>query len=254
MVAWSAAEFSKRAKISDAVLIATGVSVLAVLGIVTRIQVNYWRNTDTLFEHAAAVTNGNYVANGALGAAYAREGRLDDAVIELKKSLEFNGFNYSAEHILGVVLLRKGQADEAIEHFRKAVAIDTESPEAHNTLGAALLDSGRVEEAVPYFFRVLEIDPNYYLASANLGYAYDRSGRPDDAMAWYQKALGLTQCNSKPYDCAIAAQLNFKIGDLAVRSGQLTEASGHFREALRLRPDYPEAQQSLATTLSRLSR
>ncbi|HWX43171.1 MAG TPA: tetratricopeptide repeat protein [Blastocatellia bacterium] len=253
-IAWSAAEWSKASTQKRSVLIVIGVSALTALALVTRVQVNYWKSTVALFDHAAAVTNGNYLAYGVLGAAYAKEGRLDDAVVNLEKSLEYDRLNYNAEHILGIVLLQKGQTGEAIDHFRRAVEIDPNALDGYNILGAALLDSDRVQEAVPCFLKVLEIDPNHPLACANLGFAFDREGKLDDAMAWYKKALGLTACNSRPDDCLFAAQLNYRIGDIAVRKGLLSQAAEFFREALRIRPGYPEAQQSLARITNERSR
>jgi len=77
-------------------------------------QVSLWRNSETLFRRALAVTEGNQIAH----------------------------------NNLGLPLLESGRIDEAIFHFRKALAIRADYPEAHQNLGAALLKGGNPSEAI----------------------------------------------------------------------------------------------------------
>ena len=67
-------------------------------------QVQHWRNSESLFEHALAVTGGNYVAHNNLGTAL--------------------------EEI-------PGRLPEAIAHYQSALRINPNSAEAHNNLGNA---------------------------------------------------------------------------------------------------------------------
>ena len=55
---------------------ALALAALAALGVATFRQVRTWRDTETLFEHALRVTEGNAVAHVNLGLAVARAGRL----------------------------------------------------------------------------------------------------------------------------------------------------------------------------------
>ena len=59
---------------------AAGALVLGALALQTFIQVSHWKNTETLFRHALAVTQDNGMAHTALANGLFREGRLDEAV------------------------------------------------------------------------------------------------------------------------------------------------------------------------------
>ena len=54
--------------------------VAFVLLCVTELQITYWENTLTLFNHALDVTRDNYVAHGYVGTELAAEGKPDDAI------------------------------------------------------------------------------------------------------------------------------------------------------------------------------
>src|SRR4051812_27485002 len=68
-------------------------SVLAILicGLMltlTRLQLQHWRNSLTLFEHALAVTPENDVTDGMLGGALNNAGRTDEALVYFGKALK----------------------------------------------------------------------------------------------------------------------------------------------------------------------
>ncbi len=51
-------------------------AVVAVCAALSRVQVGYWRDSETLFRHALDVTRGNWVAHNNLGNALAQSGRV----------------------------------------------------------------------------------------------------------------------------------------------------------------------------------
>jgi hypothetical protein len=55
-------------------------TLLLALALLTRAQAATWKNSVSLFEHALAVTEGNYLAHLDLGTALSREGRRDEAL------------------------------------------------------------------------------------------------------------------------------------------------------------------------------
>lgn len=59
MVAWAFSDLAARRKYTQAVLIAVTVIAISAMGLSTFFQLGYWKNTTTLFSHAAEVT-GNY--------------------------------------------------------------------------------------------------------------------------------------------------------------------------------------------------
>jgi hypothetical protein len=107
---------------------------LVMLGIGAFVQAGYWRDSETLFRHALAVTDNNAVAHNNLGTA----------------------------------LLRRGLQSEAGEHFAEAVRIDPSFADAHSNLGVALGRQGRIDEAILEFQRALDLEPDHPDARRNL--------------------------------------------------------------------------------------
>lgn len=238
-IVWYCAErFGRRASSVKGLAIGAG-CILLVLAFATRIQTGYWQNSFSLFARALAVTDHNYVADNNLGELLAQQGKLDEAEAHFNASLDVNPRFPLARHNMGMLLVQKGKLDEAITEFTKAVEIKPTFTDAYNKLGAALANQGRLDEAAASFSRALEINPNYASARANLGAVYEQQGRTEDAAAAYLAAL------QSMSDKTMGAQLHFKLGKLAAKSGDSRGAVQHYREALMLRPDFGPAQQAL---------
>jgi tetratricopeptide (TPR) repeat protein len=109
-------------------------AALVPLGIIAFVQAGYWRDSETLFRHALAVTGDNAVAHSNLGTA----------------------------------LLRRGLVAEAEGHFTEAVRINPHFAEARSNLGVALGRQGRIDEAILEWQRALELQPDYPDARRNL--------------------------------------------------------------------------------------
>ncbi|HYV17450.1 MAG TPA: tetratricopeptide repeat protein [Verrucomicrobiae bacterium] len=120
-----------------AFLASLATAVVVLLGIGAFVQTGHWRDSETLFRHALAVTD-------------------DNAVAHLN---------------LGTALLRRHQLAEAEEHFTEAVRINPAFAEAHSNLGVALGRQGRTDEAILEFRRALELQPDYPDARRNLDLA-----------------------------------------------------------------------------------
>jgi len=236
---WAAFDWAKLRPLRGKLLAVSSTSVLIVLTFTTRIQSSYWQNSMTLFQHALAVTEKNYVAENNLGELLAQQGRSNEAAAHFSSALDMNPRFAHARHNMGMMLVQRGKLDEAIDEFSKAVEIDPRLVDAYNKLGAALASKGRLDEAATNFSKALEIDPAYASAHANLGSIYEQQGKTDDAIESFANALRFMADNT------MSAQTHFRLGKLLTRTGKRNEAQEHYREALRLKPDYPQAQQAL---------
>ena len=106
------------------------------------LQTSYWRDSETLFTHALAVTSNNDVALNNLGIIFLDKGQLDDAISKLQAAIDLRPENAPAHDNLAKALLKKGQVAEAMVHYRKFLELEPANVEARNTLGTAL-DSTR---------------------------------------------------------------------------------------------------------------
>ena len=80
---WMAGEFIKSKLFLRTLAVAAGVAMLAT----TSVQLSYWKNTWTLFDHAEKVTPQNYLAITMLGSLLAREHKYDAAIARYQEAL-----------------------------------------------------------------------------------------------------------------------------------------------------------------------
>ncbi len=134
--------------------------VLAALLICTRIQVSYWRNSVSLFEHALAVTKNNYTMHNALAFALGSRGRLDDAIKHYRQVLSLIPNSAETHFRLADMLRLQGELDAAVGHYLRAIQYKPDYAKAHSDLAYALRTQGNLNEAVIHFRLALEIKPN----------------------------------------------------------------------------------------------
>ena len=120
------------------------------------LQTSYWRDSETLFTHALAVTSNNDVALNNLGIIFLDKGQLNDAISKLQAAIDLRPENAPAHDNLAKALLKKGQVAEAMVHYRKFLELEPANVEARNTLGTALIQQGHVREAIDLWQESLE--------------------------------------------------------------------------------------------------
>jgi Flp pilus assembly protein TadD len=117
------------------------------------------------------------------------QGRVDEAIPQLREALRIDPAHAEAHSNLGVALARRGQTAEAIEHYRESLRLDPRQMQAYSNLGNALLSQGRTSEAIAQFETALSLDPTDPQARTNLAGAFVREGRVEDAIVEYERVL-----------------------------------------------------------------
>lgn len=140
------------------ILQVAAVLMIAVSALLTRNQLSYWRNSETLFRHALSVTKDNYIAHINLGAALANQGNLDEALTQYEAALKIRP---SAElhYKLGKALLSAKQPKQAQDHLTKATELKPDFAEAYFELAMALAEQNRFEEGVSFLQKALSLKP-----------------------------------------------------------------------------------------------
>src|SRR6185503_19035412 len=107
---------------------------LAGLAVLTARQIDTWRDSRTLFEHALAVTEHNYQAATFLGRVERRRGELEAARAHLEQALEDNKFHVAAMLELGLTLEELGDLPGARRTLKRTLRNDPTNTTAQRAL------------------------------------------------------------------------------------------------------------------------
>ena len=190
-VTWAVTDFTRTWRFQRMALGLATVIVVGALSWRCCLQASYWRDSETLFTHALAVTRNNDVAMNNLGIIFLEKGQLDDAISNLQAAIDVRPENAPAHDNLAKALLRKGQVVEAMVHYRKFLEIEPENVEARNTLGTALIQQGRVREAIDQWQDALAIQPENGNAASNLAWVFATC--PEDSIRDGRHAVELAE-------------------------------------------------------------
>jgi len=130
MVAWGVPSLLPKERFARAALGVAGAVVIVAFSFVTRVQVGYWQNTETLFRRAFAVTDDNRAAHYNLGWYFAREHRPDEAVEHYRRAIEISPEHFPSHHNLALLLIEEGRVEEAVEPTCAALRLADPSDEA----------------------------------------------------------------------------------------------------------------------------
>jgi tetratricopeptide (TPR) repeat protein len=237
LMVWFAFESIK----SRALLQSASVMVAVVLITMTSMQLDYWKNTRTLFEHTAKVTPDNYMAVTILGSLLAKEGKLVEAMEYYQTALRYQPAFPEAHFFLGNALDEQGKLDEAIAEYQKALWFRPTQEQTHIFMGIALAKQKKYDEAIAHYTAALKLNPDSAVAQNNLARILHTQGRLDAAVEHYHAALAI--------DPNLALAHN-NFGILLLQKGNLTEGAAQLREAMRLNPTNSETRLNLAFALN----
>ena len=191
IVAWSGQELTQWWRSTVAIRAGLAAAVIVPCALLTRRQISYWHDGESLFRHAIAATEDNYVAHLSLGLALVSQGRFDEAISHYREALRLRPDFTRVPGHLAVALANQGKLDEALIQFQEAARREPGAAPAHYNLGSALFKKGRLDEAINQFREALRLNPDYPEAHCNLGAALGTQGRLDEAITHLQAALRL---------------------------------------------------------------
>jgi Flp pilus assembly protein TadD len=239
---WGAYELTRRWRYHEPALLVAGcMAIVLCLGL-TRQQLGYWQDSETLFRHALAVTENNYLAHHNLGFALDEKGQTDEAINQFQKAIRLKPDFAKAHNNLGFALDEKGQINEAINQYQETIRLAPNDAKAHYNLGNILGRNGQTDEAINQYQEAIRLNPDLAEAHNNLGNALGRKGQTDEAISQFQEAIRL-----KP-DYADAHN---NLGTALDGKGQIAGAINQYQETVRLKPDYAEAHNNLGVALNK---
>ncbi len=239
------------------------------------IQIPYWQNNETFFEHALKINSDSSFSHNNLGLVHAAHGRQVEAIHHYTEALRIEP-EFPVAHLnLANALLDQGKYQEAMQHYAEAIRIVPVYARAHTNMGIALAKQRRFEEAIAAHREALRLEPEFAEAYNNLGKVLMRQGKLQEARKNFNKALelqprnaeahinlGISLAMQKRFDEAIphfsealdldptSAQAHYNLAGVLLQQGKIKEAEHHYSEAIRLRPDYLKAHLRLSIVLA----
>lgn len=165
---------------------------------------------------------------------------LDNAIIELKKTINVDSNNAQAYSELGEIYMRKGLFDDAIKEYKEALRINPNYSDAHNCLGNVLRDQGMFDHAIKEYKEAIAINPNESNFHYNLGLALYKRDFLYDSIKAYREAIKLNKSD---------ADYHYALGLALMKTKRIElkeEAIGSFEKSIKFRS--PKDKEIITST------
>lgn len=234
---WGAAEIGTRfPTLRYGLLAGAGVAVIA-LAVATTRDISYWHEGISISEHSLAVTGPNCLMEKALGEAFYSQGRMDEALEHLARSVQIRPTD-TALFEIGTIQFQQGRLDAAAFYFQQALQYPGEArtlAQIDNSLAVLEMQQGSLADAEKHFRESVALDPTSARHRVAYGWLLARQGRYDEAIAQYEAAVKIVP----------DALAYFSLGSALEEQHKLPEAAAAYRQTVALAPNFQDAQLRL---------
>ena len=243
LICWGVAELAQQRNLQPTVLRVAGVAVLAAMTLLTYRQLGYWSDNLTLWSHAIAVTDGNYLAENIVGSMLMDQGKGEDALPHFVAATRMKPDDAEAYMAIGTYDQQHGEPAQAIAQYEKTIALTGDAVQKNlwlrsttfARLGSAYRQLGRFEEAQQSFRRALDLNPNDAQVWLALGIVTAQTGDNRAAVDAYSQAVKL-----QPTDVGYLL-----LARALEQSGQPARAEAATAAAQRISRNLPAAQRNV---------
>lgn len=182
-----------------------------------------------------------------LGGALAKAKRYDEAEYEFRRVKEIDPAWPGVKTRLGEIHYRQGRYNDAIDQYLIALDEDPDDKAAHLGLGMCYAKQDMYEGARTELFKAIELYPGYAEAYAMLGYIYYKKSDFDSAITTLDKAIEMdgSIADAHYYLGLVYGVMGVETDDTKQRREYFDTSIEHFRRAVQIRYDFPEAHADL---------
>jgi Flp pilus assembly protein TadD len=191
IISWGAGDLTARWANGKRTMALCALIVTLCMTISAHVQTRYWKSSVPLYQHALAVTSGNWIANNNLGCALSKQGRTSQAIQYFQEALRINPDYTDAHYNLALAFVSQNRFNDAINHFARVVATRPDDKDVHIRLGRIFILKKQFKKAVDHFTRASELDPNDAEVYNNLGVSYANQGDFRKAVFFLKKAVAI---------------------------------------------------------------
>ncbi|MCP5066705.1 MAG: tetratricopeptide repeat protein [bacterium] len=209
-VTWACVRAAGDSRTQQRRLAAASAVLIVLLSVVASLQVRHWKDSQTLFAHAVAVTENNYFAHASLGTALRVTGNLEEAEGHLRDALRMKPTYDTARIELAILLASKGQLAAARAELAGVQTSRRNDAETQAALGLVADRMGEHRTAIGHYRAAQKADPRNLEVSNNLAWllatAHDFKLRePETAVRLAERTLSQEPGNASFLDTLAAA-------------------------------------------------
>lgn len=220
------------------------VSLEEAVSIAIQLQQNeQWQAAGAIYRSVLEVSPNYPDALHFSGVLAQQEGRSDEALALIERSLQLEPYRADWYSNLAIVLRDRLELDAAVAACRRAIALDPNHANAFNNLGVLLRAQNQFAESEAAYREVIRISPEHMDAYTNLGILLNARKRTHEAVMCFCKAITLRQKNPEARRLLALAHCTL---------GEVDKAVAVFEEWLKEEPDHPIATHMLAAVSGRL--
>jgi tetratricopeptide (TPR) repeat protein len=237
MIAFGIADWAEEKKIGLWPL-AAAAAVLVALAFATHRQIGYWQSNTDLWSHTLAITENNFVAENNLGGALILEDKEDEAHAHFEVAARINPHDPMSRSNLGIYFQHHDQMREAVAAYQAAIELTSDPgllASTYANLGTAQRALGEDEPARTSFEQSLHFNPTQFNAWRGLGLIAQKQGKSEEAISDLTRSVELQP----------SAQGYVELGRAQAQAGHAPEALDDYQQALKISPDFVEAQQAV---------
>jgi Flp pilus assembly protein TadD len=237
MAVMGASDLADSKKLGWPPRVAIAACILVAVSAVSYRQIGYWKDSLTLWSHALAVTENNFLAEDGVGGALIQEGRAEEAYPHFQHAARIVPDDPISHAAIGAYLHQHLRFAEAIQQYQIVVHLaSTPGLRAleYANLGSAYRQLGNLVQAKESFNQALQLDssvPNTWMGMGDMAL---EQGKPDEAIRDFSQAVEL-QPTAEGY---------VHLGSALRQDNRPSNALAAYRQALKLSPHLTEAQRA----------
>lgn len=236
MIAFGIADWAESRQFGFWPAIPASLALIA-LALTTHQQIGYWQSNQDLWTHTLAVTQNNFIAEDNLGGALILEEKEEEAHSHFEAAARINPRDPMSHSNLGTYDQTHGRLQDAIGEYTSAIQLTSDAglrAQTYANLGAAQRELQQDDAAQASFDESIRLNPNQFNAWLGMGLLARKRGSLDEAIRDFSRSVDLQP----------TAQAYTELGRTLAQAGRSNDALAAYQSALKLAPDFTEAQQA----------
>jgi len=231
LIVWGANALTRSMQRRTWLLAPVFIAVTITLCGVSRWNMSFWKDSETLFRRDILLNPQNFVALNGLGSELGLSGKHEESLPYFYQALQLSPDYATAHRDLAVSLMKLNRESEALPHFLFAMKDRPKDAILMGDYAAALCKVEQYKQGLSLFEQALTLNPDSPKIRYNAALANKRSGDIDQAIRLFGELLTDTPDNHEAH---------YHLATLYRKQMQIPEAYTEIDAALKLQPTIME--------------